>query len=95
LAFGKPIRVEKETIDRYGRTVGTALVADQAINAEPARRGMAWVYRRYAHRQGLYTIEKEAQEAKRALWSSPNPILHGNTAMGQSSPSLAQLSQPT
>lgn len=74
LAFGKHVRVDKETVDRYGRTVGRVFVAGQDINATQVQRGMAWVYRQYAHRPELYTIEKDARSSKRGLWAKPRPV---------------------
>jgi len=49
-------------------------VGDVNINAEQVRRGMAWVYRQYAHDLSLYAIEAEAKAARRGLWADPAPI---------------------
>ncbi|MDD5493741.1 MAG: thermonuclease family protein [Dehalococcoidia bacterium] len=74
MVFNKNIRVEKETIDKYGRTVGTIFVAGLDANREQIKRGMAWTYRKYMHDQSLLQIEEEARLAKAGLWSDPNPM---------------------
>ena len=71
LAFGRPAAVQVQDIDRYGRTVGRVTVDGVDVNAEMVRRGAAWVYRKYAKRQFLFTIEKQARDAKAGLWALP------------------------
>jgi hypothetical protein len=44
------------------------------INAEQVKRGMAWVYRKYARDQALYALERQARGAKRGLWADPHAI---------------------
>lgn len=55
--------------DRYGRTVGRVSCAGMDANAEQVRRGMAWVYDRYARDKALYRLQDEARAAGRGLWS--------------------------
>ncbi|MDO9268866.1 MAG: thermonuclease family protein [Methylobacter sp.] len=74
MVFNKTIQVEKETIDRYGRAVGTLLIDGLDVNREQIKRGMAWVYRQYLHDQSLLQVEEEARQAKVGLWSEPNPM---------------------
>lgn len=74
MVFNKNIRVEKETTDKYGRTVGTIFVDSLDANREQVKRGMAWVYRKYMHDQSLVQIESDARRAKIGLWSDPNPV---------------------
>jgi endonuclease YncB( thermonuclease family) len=74
LVYGKVVTVEVETIDRYGRKVGKVLFAGTDVNLEQVRRGMAWVYRQYAHDPAYYRAENDARSARRGLWSQPNPI---------------------
>jgi len=71
LAFGKSVAVQVQDIDRYGRTVGRITVDGVDVNAEMVRRGAAWVYRKYAKDQSLFTIEKQARDAKAGLWALP------------------------
>jgi endonuclease YncB( thermonuclease family) len=74
MVFNKNIRVEKETIDKYGRTVGTLFVDGLDANREQIKRGMAWAYRQYLHDPSLSQVEEKARLAKVGLWSDPNPM---------------------
>ncbi len=54
--------------DRYGRTVGRVACAGTPANEEQVRRGMAWVYDRYAAKNSpLYVVQTEARREKRGL----------------------------
>ncbi len=74
LVFNKTIQVEKEAVDKYGRTVGTIFVDGLDANREQVRRGMAWVYRQYLHDPSLLQAEEQARHSRLALWSDPNPM---------------------
>ncbi|MFZ2170333.1 MAG: thermonuclease family protein [Methylococcaceae bacterium] len=74
MVFNKNIQVEKDTIDKYGRTVGTIFVDGLDANREQVKRGMAWAYRKYLRDQSLLQVEDEAHRAKIGLWSNPNPM---------------------
>ena len=74
LAFKKAVRVDKETMDKYGRTVGTVFVGDLDINREQVKRGMAWAFLKYLHDKSLIQDETIARQSKIGLWSDPNPI---------------------
>jgi endonuclease YncB( thermonuclease family) len=74
LVFGRQVRVEQQDRDRYGRVVERVYVGDLDVNAEQVKRGMAWVYRKYARDQTLFALEHEAKNAKRGLWSDPHAI---------------------
>lgn len=71
LVFGKNIKIEVQDIDRYGRTVGRIFYNRVDINAEIVRSGAAWVYRQYSKDKILLSLEQEAKESKRGLWSLP------------------------
>lgn len=73
LCFQQPVRVENKGRDRYGRTIGRVWCAGVDANAEQVRRGMAWVYDRYATDQALYTLQAEARAAHRGLWADAHP----------------------
>jgi endonuclease YncB( thermonuclease family) len=61
--------------DRYGRALGRVYCAGVDANAEQVRRGMAWVYVRYARQDSpLYAIQAEARAARRGLWQDANPV---------------------
>lgn len=74
LCFRQPVRVEDKGRDRYGRTIGRVWCAGVDANAEQVRRGMAWVYDRYAKDQALYALQTEARSAHRGLWVDDHPV---------------------
>lgn len=78
MVHNQQVRVVVEDIDQYGRTVGRIYRfmdnGELDANAEQVRRGMAWVYRRYASDESLYALEQEAREARRGLWRQRNPV---------------------
>lgn len=47
LIFDREVRVQVETTDRYGRTVGRIFQDNLDVNLEQVKRGMAWAYRQY------------------------------------------------
>ena len=74
LALNRTVRVRRVAEDDYGRVVGAVFAGGRDLDAEQVRRGMAWVYRRYARSRRLYALEAEAKQARRGLWADPNPI---------------------
>ncbi len=74
LVANRSVRVEVETVDQYGRNVGTVYVDGNNINREMVKNGYAWVYREYAHDSTLIDLEKSARERHIGLWRSDNPI---------------------
>lgn len=87
-AFGRAAREELASIcagqianvmesgwDRYGRTIAEVTCGGARANAEQVRRGMAWVYTKYAPRGSpLYALEAEARATGRGLWSDASPV---------------------
>ena len=71
LVFGKDVRVDVQTIDRYGRTVGRPYVGDIDVCAELVENGFAWAYRQYLKDPKLLELEQEAQDSNRGLWGLP------------------------
>lgn len=71
LAFRRPVRVEVEGTDRYGRAVGRVHAGGRDVNAEMVRLGGGWVYRQYSRDRALLDLEQEARDARRGLWSLP------------------------
>ena len=53
LVYGKHVRIEIADMDRYGRTVGKVWVNGKDANLEQVKRGMAWVYTKYASEPGI------------------------------------------
>jgi endonuclease YncB( thermonuclease family) len=89
LVFGKPVRVDWDKRDRYGRVVGKVWVQPVSCPTCPMTLdvghaqltvGLAWWYRKYAGEQspedqGAYEFSEQEAKAKRVgLWSEPNPI---------------------
>jgi len=68
LVFGKNVRVEVQTQDRYGRAVGRPYIGDLDVCEEMVRLGAAWVDREYVVDRSLFGVESEAREAKRGIW---------------------------
>ena len=68
--MGREVRVDVQTKDRYGRTVGRPYVGDLDVCAEMVEQGAAWVYREYVVDRGLFAFEEQAREAKRGLWGT-------------------------
>ena len=61
-------------VDRYKRIVGRVHCGGVDANAAQVRRGMAWVYERYATDAALPELQDEARAAKRGLWVDPAPV---------------------
>ncbi len=74
LISNKNVRVEVETVDQYGRNVGTVFVGGLNVNREMVKNGFAWVYRQYAHDAELLDLEKSARARQIGLWRLDNPI---------------------
>jgi len=74
MVFNKSVQVEKETVDKYGRTVGTVIVDGIDVNREQVKRGMAWVYRQYMHDESLMDVEDKARQSKVGLWSDQSQV---------------------
>lgn len=75
LCYNKPASIETRGQDKYGRTLARTTCDGQDANAEQVRRGMAWVYNRYAKPDSpLYHLQEEAKSSRRGLWADPSPI---------------------
>jgi endonuclease YncB( thermonuclease family) len=74
LCFGKQAEVLPRVKDRYKRTVARIKCSGVDANTEQVKRGMAWVYRRYARDHNLYVMQHDAKAAKRGLWSDSSPV---------------------
>lgn len=73
LCFGTVAHIDDQGHDRYGRTIGRVTCAGTDVNAEQVRRGLAWVYDRYATNSSLYRVQDDARAAGRGVWSDPDP----------------------
>ena len=73
LVYGKQARVEVFDTDNYGRTVGKVWINGLDANLEQVKRGMAWVYIKYASDPAYVAAERAAKAARAGLWSQMNP----------------------
>ncbi|MBP5187734.1 MAG: thermonuclease family protein, partial [Fibrobacterales bacterium] len=73
LVMGKEIALVVNTVDRYGRIVGSVVIDGEDQSARMISEGMAWYYRQYGWTDSLARLEEEARNAKRGLWADPNP----------------------
>jgi endonuclease YncB( thermonuclease family) len=71
MVFGRSVRLEATTHDRYGRLVARIYNGDRDVNAEMVRRGGAWAYRQYLTDARLIGLETQARTAHLGLWSLP------------------------
>lgn len=75
LCFGKSATLADQGKDKYRRTLARVTCNGIDANAEQVRRGMAWVYRKYAPKDSpLYAVEDEAKAARRGLWADAEPV---------------------
>ena len=74
LCHEKRAEVRVIDIDRYKRIVGRVSCAGVDANAAQVRRGMAWVYDRYAKDKTLYRLQDEARSSGRGLWVDRSPV---------------------
>ena len=74
LCAAKQAQVTEQGRDRYGRTIGRVSCAGVSANAEQVRRGMAWVFVRYAPPGSpLYALEQDARGRREGLWADGRP----------------------
>jgi endonuclease YncB( thermonuclease family) len=74
LVFGETVLVRAGSKDRYGRTLGTVIVAGQNANLEMLNAGLAWHYKAYSKDAELSRAEADARKAKLGLWADPAPV---------------------
>lgn len=75
LVGGQSVTVNVRATDRYGRTVADIVLADgTSLAAALLKAGLAWWYRQYSEDKSLEAMEEKAREAKRGLWTAPDPI---------------------
>jgi endonuclease YncB( thermonuclease family) len=75
LLFGKDVRIESHGRDKHRRTLGTVFDGDLNVNQELVKEGWCWWFRKFVPKdQTLKQFEQEAKEAKKGLWTDPNPV---------------------
>lgn len=74
LVFGRVVTVRTSGTDRYGRTLGDAVLPDgRHLSSEMVRAGFAWWYRQYSNDRNLEALEAEARQSRRGLWADTYP----------------------
>jgi micrococcal nuclease len=74
LVFGQTVIVRRTGEDRFKRVLGVVFKDNTSINAKLIEDGFAWHYKKYSNDWQLAELEHNARQAKRGLWSDPNPI---------------------
>lgn len=71
----KNATVIPKRIDKDERVIAHVNCSGIDVNSEQIRRGMAWVFERYATDKSLYAMQNEAQSSQLGLWeyASPTP----------------------
>jgi len=78
MVLKKQVRIKSQAIDSYGRMIAEVSVDGRSVNEEQLRNGMAWEYSHYHSNKHLLSLNKQAQQAKRGLWSQTvQPISPG------------------
>lgn len=75
LIFGKMVRAEYASKDKYGRLLAEVFLPDgRSLNRDLVRNGFAWKYDRYTDDSTLEILEQQARKNKLGLWKDPNPV---------------------
>lgn len=75
LCFGQYVTIISDKYDRFGRLIAVIVNgADQVVNQEMVRQGMAWHFKRYSNDSVYARLEQEARSQKIGLWKDSNPI---------------------
>lgn len=75
LVYDKPVRVEVQDIDKYGRYVGKVYAGARYVNRFMLKEGLAWLYRHYAADDAvLAEAEARARASARGIWTTASPL---------------------
>ncbi|KAJ3684123.1 hypothetical protein LUZ61_013287 [Rhynchospora tenuis] len=74
LIQGKPLTIQVYGKDCHRRLVGDVYCNGIFIQEKLLRRGCAWHYEVYDKRPSFAQWEREARNAGRGLWATPNPV---------------------
>ena len=72
--YGRDVRVEFAKRDQYGRILGIVFNGTNDVNLAMVRSGNAWHYSHFDKTPAYGAAEREAKDARRGLWSQPDPI---------------------
>lgn len=78
LIFCKEVHVIDKGLDRYGRTVGIAIMSDTNVNELMLKEGYAWHYKQYDHDSLWDVYENNARKLRKGLWADKSPIEPSN-----------------
>ena len=79
LCKNQTVRIVKNNIDRYGRTISYSYLKDgRELSREMLKAGYAWHYKEYNSDPVFAALEEEARQAKRGLWKDKNPMVPWN-----------------
>jgi micrococcal nuclease len=73
IIFGKQVRVEFKTYDRWKRVVGVVFQDSENINEAMLQYGLAWHFKKYDNNAEWTSMEENARNKKVGLWVDPNP----------------------
>ncbi len=92
VAAHKIVKVQVETVDRYGRTVGEVFLPDGSnLNKQIVGAGYAWQYKRYSKDPEYAALELKAREAKLGLWQDKDPVPPWEWRRGQRQASIPKV----
>jgi len=96
LVSGKQVIVRGSEHDKYGRLLADVVLLDGCdLSRRLVASGNAWWYRKYApNDKVLEILENEARQAKRGLWTDPNPMPPWDFRHGGPDTSPAEQAQP-
>lgn len=73
--FGSYVTVSVRDEDRYDRLVADVQLQDgSSLNQELVRAGLAWHYKQYSKNTQLASLEQDARNAHRGLWSDARAV---------------------
>lgn len=73
MVLRKQVSINSQAVDQYGRVVGLVSQGGRNINEEQVKRGMAWEYSHFHSDKGYLSLQKNAQQERRGLWSQGAP----------------------
>ena len=79
-AFGKPVEIEWNKLDRYGRTIGKIQADGIDCGLRQIEMGLAWHYKAYEReqnpedRRAYERAEINAKDAGKGLWRDKRPV---------------------
>lgn len=68
LVFDKDVTIQKQSVDKYDRTVGRVFLGEIDINLLMVKLGGAWAYREYLNDDTLLSVEEDAKTFGSGLW---------------------------